>query len=82
MASTGALPQTLKSITATKINELGKQRTLFDKAKAEIREDAEAATDLHTRAQILLNGVSSLKGYPKKCTRQRRHGPGYGIFRR
>ncbi|CAI7642514.1 unnamed protein product [Penicillium pancosmium] len=67
MASTGALPQTLKSITTTKINELGKQRTLFDKAKAEIREDAEAATDLHTRAQILLNGVSSLKGYPKNA---------------
>jgi hypothetical protein len=65
MASIGALPQTLKSITATKINELGKQRTLFDKAKTKIREDAEAATDLHTRAQILLNGVSRLKGYPK-----------------
>ncbi|KAJ5975708.1 hypothetical protein N7481_009415 [Penicillium waksmanii] len=67
MASTGALPQTLKSITATKINELGKQRTLFDTAKAEIRENAAAATDLHTRAQILLNGVSSLKGYPKNA---------------
>lgn len=67
MASTGALPQTLKSITATKINELGKQRTLFDKAKAEIRQNAESATDLHTRAQILLNGVSRLKGYPKNA---------------
>ncbi|KAK5796366.1 hypothetical protein VI817_005651 [Penicillium citrinum] len=65
MASSRALPQTLKSITATKINELGKQRNLFDKAKAEIREASEAATNLHTRAQILLDGVSRLKGYPK-----------------
>lgn len=65
MASTGALPQTLKSITATKINELAKQRVLFDKAKAEIRESAEAATDLHTRTHILLDGISRLKGYPK-----------------
>ena len=70
MASTGALPQTLKSITATKINELGKQRNLFDRAKADIREASEAATNLHTRAQILLDGVSRLKGYPKDALDQ------------
>lgn len=70
MASSGALPQTLKSITATKINELSKQRTLFDKAKAEIHESASAATDLHARAKILLNGVSRLKGYPNDALDQ------------
>ncbi|KAJ5950492.1 uncharacterized protein N7479_008905 [Penicillium vulpinum] len=61
----GALPQTLKSITATKINELSKQRVLFDQRKAEILADANAAPDLRTRAQALLHGISRLKGYPK-----------------
>jgi hypothetical protein len=65
MASTGALPQTLKSITATKINELSKQRVLFDKRKADILAAAEAAPDLRTRVRILLDGLSRLKGYPK-----------------
>jgi hypothetical protein len=65
MASNGALPQTLKSITATKIRELAKQRALFDLRKAEILEAANAAPDLRTRAQALLDGTSRLKGYPK-----------------
>ncbi|KAJ5158253.1 reverse transcriptase [Penicillium coprophilum] len=61
----GALPQTLKSITATKINELSKQRALFDLRKTEILAHANAAPDLQTRAQALLDGISRLKGYPK-----------------
>lgn len=65
MASAGALPQTLKSITATKINELSKQRVLFGKRKADILAAANAAPDLRTRARILLDGLSRLKGYPK-----------------
>ncbi|KAJ5135464.1 uncharacterized protein N7515_004742 [Penicillium bovifimosum] len=65
MASNGALPQSLKSITATKIKELAKQRALFDLRKAEIIEAANAAPDLRTRAQVLLDGTSRLKGYPK-----------------
>ncbi|KAJ5561658.1 reverse transcriptase [Penicillium sp. DV-2018c] len=65
MASDGALPQTLKSITATKINEIAKQRALFDERKAEIVEAANAAPDLRARAQALLKGISRLKGYPK-----------------
>ncbi|KAJ5682498.1 hypothetical protein N7462_005663 [Penicillium macrosclerotiorum] len=65
MASIGALPQTLKSITATKITELSKQRALFDKKKAEILEATSATQDLRNQALILLNGLSRLKGYPK-----------------
>lgn len=65
MAATGALPQTLKSITATKINELSKQRAIFDKRKAEILAIANAAPDLRCRLRILLDELSSVKGYPK-----------------
>ncbi|CAG8908035.1 unnamed protein product [Penicillium egyptiacum] len=61
----GALPQTLKSITATKISELSKQRALFDQRKTEILAVANAAPDLRTHAQALLDGISRLKGYPK-----------------
>ncbi|CAG7987690.1 unnamed protein product [Penicillium nalgiovense] len=61
----GALPQTLKSITATKISELSKQRALFDRRKTEILAVANAAPDLRTRAQALLDGISRLKGYSK-----------------
>ena len=65
MASNGALPQTLKSITATKIKELSKQRALFDQRKAEILAGVSSAQDLRSRAQVLLDGISNLKGYPK-----------------
>jgi hypothetical protein len=65
MTSNGALPQTLKSITATKIKELSKQRVLFDRQKTEILAAASKAQDLRSRAQVLLDGISHLKGYPK-----------------
>ncbi|KAF3398112.1 hypothetical protein F1880_006368 [Penicillium rolfsii] len=65
MASNGALPQTLKSITETKITELSKQRVLFEKRKAAILAAANAAPDLRSRARVLLDGLSRLKGYPK-----------------
>ncbi|KAJ5578308.1 uncharacterized protein N7459_007272 [Penicillium hispanicum] len=64
MASS-ALPQTLKSITTTKINELSKQRVLFNKRKEAILETANATPDLRTRARTLLDGLSRLKGYSK-----------------
>lgn len=66
MTSNGALPQTLKSITATKISELSKQHTIFNLRKSEILAVANAAPDLRTRAQALLDGISRLKGYPKE----------------
>ncbi|PYH79145.1 hypothetical protein BO82DRAFT_356738 [Aspergillus uvarum CBS 121591] len=64
MLSGGALPQTLGSITATKINELSKQRNLFEQQRQEIAKAAEDATDLRTKTKILLDGVTRLKGYP------------------
>lgn len=66
MSSNGALPQTLKSITATKIKELSKQRVIFDQHKKQILATASEAKDLRTRAQVLLDGISRLKGYPKE----------------
>jgi hypothetical protein len=63
MASNGALPQTLKSITATKIKELSKQRALFEQRRTEILSAANATQDLRSRAQVLLEGISSLKGF-------------------
>ena len=61
----GALPQTLKAITATKINELSKQRALFDQHKEKILVAANTATNLRSRAHALLDGISRLKGLPK-----------------
>lgn len=63
MSST-ALPQTLKSITATKIKELSKQRILFDTRKSEILTAASNAPDPRSKAQILLEGVTRLQGHP------------------
>ncbi|KAI9923847.1 hypothetical protein ASPWEDRAFT_40354 [Aspergillus wentii DTO 134E9] len=62
--ATSALPQTLKSITATKIDELSKQRKIFEKRKQEITTKAANAADLRSKAQVLLEGVTALKGDP------------------
>lgn len=64
MSSASALPQTLKSITATKIKELSKQRALFEKRRDEITKSANGAPDIRTKARILLEGVTRLKGHP------------------
>ncbi|KAF7125566.1 hypothetical protein CNMCM5793_001826 [Aspergillus hiratsukae] len=62
MASASALPQTLKSITATKIRELSKQRKRFETHKDKIFKAAGDAPDLRSRVQILLEGVTKLNG--------------------
>jgi hypothetical protein len=64
MASSNALPQTLRSITTTKINELSKQRALFEKRRDEIIQAASATSDLRAKARVLLEGVTKLKGHP------------------
>ncbi|OKL64520.1 hypothetical protein UA08_00818 [Talaromyces atroroseus] len=61
-----ALPLTLKSISSTKLEELSKQRTLFNQRKAEILHAANNAADdsdgLRRKVQILLEGVTRLAG--------------------
>lgn len=64
MASVSALPQTLRSITTTKIKELSKQRVLFEKHRNNIIQSAGTASDLRSKARILLEGVAKLKGHP------------------
>jgi hypothetical protein len=61
----GALPLTLKSISSTKVDELYKQRELFESRKAEILRAANAAPDHREKARVLLEGVTRLMGYPK-----------------
>lgn len=63
MAS-AALPQTLKSITATKITELSKQRTIFNAQRDEIIAAANQAPNPRAKVQILLEGITRLKGHP------------------
>ncbi|PWY94813.1 hypothetical protein BO94DRAFT_285278 [Aspergillus sclerotioniger CBS 115572] len=70
MLSGGALPQTLGSITATKIKEFAKQRALFEEQRVEIVKAAEDAPSLRSKAQILLEGVTKLKGFPNDALDQ------------
>eukprot|EP01053_Blabericola_migrator_P011050 Blabericola_migrator_1__11049@NODE_642_length_7106_cov_1724_731212_g82_i1_p1_GENE_NODE_642_length_7106_cov_1724_731212_g82_i1NODE_642_length_7106_cov_1724_731212_g82_i1_p1_ORF_typecomplete_len902_score141_51RVT_1/PF00078_27/9_3e02RVT_1/PF00078_27/2_7e14UPF0184/PF03670_13/1UPF0184/PF03670_13/1e03_NODE_642_length_7106_cov_1724_731212_g82_i121874892 len=63
MSSSDALPKTLLSITTTKFEELSKQRDLFNKEREAIVKAAADAPDLVSRARLLLEGVSRLKGH-------------------
>ncbi|WEW56657.1 RT-like superfamily and adenosine deaminase domain-containing protein [Emydomyces testavorans] len=64
MAATDALPNTLKSITETKLKELSKQQALFESRKAAIYEEAARQTTLDDRVRVLLEGVTRIKGFP------------------
>lgn len=63
-----ALPLTLKSISSTKLDELSKQRSLFNQRKTEIlraaNETPSDSTGLRRKVQILLEGVTRLAGRP------------------
>ncbi|EED21555.1 conserved hypothetical protein [Talaromyces stipitatus ATCC 10500] len=67
MSSTSALPLTLKSISSTKLEELSKQRALFNQRKSEILEAANSVpeSDLRRKVQILLEGVTRLASRPE-----------------
>lgn len=67
MSSTSALPLTLKSISSTKLEELSKQRALFNQRKSEILNAANSVSDvdLRRKVQILLEGVTRLAGRPE-----------------
>ncbi|KAG4442603.1 hypothetical protein IFR05_001933 [Cadophora sp. M221] len=57
MAPTEALSETLSSITSVKIDEITKQRRIFEDAKAKILEQVEAESKLRVKALILLDGL-------------------------
>lgn len=56
-----ALPETLKSITATKIQEVTNQRNIFEAAKAEIYKKASTSTTPLETTLNLFNGVRQLR---------------------
>ncbi|KIW99493.1 uncharacterized protein Z518_11232 [Rhinocladiella mackenziei CBS 650.93] len=55
MALSAALPETLRSVTSTKIQELRKQRDQFEAFKNQALNDAEPATDDLEKTALLLN---------------------------
>lgn len=58
MASSGGVfSQTLQSITDTKLAELSKNRSLFEKQKTALLIALQAETDQKKRLQLLLDGV-------------------------
>ena len=63
MPASAALPETLKAITATKIEELSKQRHNYESSKRRIVNDAAAKTDLLSKVNAVVNGSCRLQGY-------------------
>lgn len=62
--SPSALPQTLTSITITKLAELQKQRNAFESRRDLILAAADAEPSLHARVKILLKGCLRENGAP------------------
>ncbi|KAL2068036.1 hypothetical protein VTL71DRAFT_16134 [Oculimacula yallundae] len=60
MAPSGALSETLSSVTAIKLAEILKQREMFEDTKAELLKRVEAETKLRKKVTILLVGVKKL----------------------
>ena len=57
-----ALPTTLRSVTATKIVELKKQRDAFETSKAEINNKVKRTGDHLDKTQVLLDGCCGIEG--------------------
>ncbi|KAK5045082.1 hypothetical protein LTR84_010230 [Exophiala bonariae] len=55
--TSAALPETLRSVTSTKISELKKQRDRYETVKSDILRDAGRVTDKLERTRLLLRGV-------------------------
>lgn len=55
--TSAALPETLRSVTSTKISELKKQRDRYETVKRDILRDAGKVTDELERTRVLLRGV-------------------------
>lgn len=65
MPSSSALPETLKSITATKIAELGRQQRTFEEKKQHIFSAAKEKANPQDKVDVVLNGSSRLNGIPE-----------------
>ena len=59
--SASALPNTLKSVTATKIGELKKQRRIFEESKAAIGHEVKRRKLDLDKTQALVDGTSRLE---------------------
>jgi hypothetical protein len=57
-----ALPETLKAITATKIEELSKQRKSYEASKKQVVDVAEKQTDLLPKVQAVVDGACRIEG--------------------
>ena len=62
MPTSSALPETLKSITATKIEELSKQRNTYEASKKAIIRSTEKQTDLLSEVNAALEGSCRIEG--------------------
>lgn len=60
MASSDVLSQTLHSITETKLDELSKKKSNFEKGKAELLQRVDAELVLREKVRILLDGTENL----------------------
>ncbi|KAK5038140.1 hypothetical protein LTS07_001609 [Exophiala sideris] len=64
MASSTALPETLRSVTSTKIQELKRQREQYETGKKQILDEAYHCTDNLKRTKTLLHGACRQAGIP------------------
>ena len=61
--SASALPNTLKSVTATKIGELKKQRRVFEESKAAIGQEVKRRKLDLDKTKALVDGTGRLESF-------------------
>jgi hypothetical protein len=64
MSVSTALPGALKAITATKIEELSKQRQNYETSKRRVIKNAEEKTDLLSKVRAVVDGACRMEGFP------------------
>lgn len=64
MAITEALAGALKAITATKIEELSKQRQNYETSKSKVLENTQQQSDLLSKTRSLVSGLCAIQGFP------------------
>ena len=63
MSVTEALSEALKAITATKIEELSKQRQNYEASKSQVLKNTEQQSDLLSKIRALINGSCKVQGF-------------------